>query len=67
MKIKMTKKHESGLLLGELTPDLWITETGMTIYKNNLLNGLVPEVEDYSGNEYIELDDDAVTRLINRS
>jgi len=53
----MTKKHESGLLLGEVTPDLWITETKMPIYKNVLLNGAASEVEDYTGDKYIELED----------
>jgi len=63
VKIKMTKKHESGILLGELTPDLWITETKMPIYKNNLLNGETPTVQDYDGDEYIELDNSTYKRL----
>jgi hypothetical protein len=65
--IKMTKKHESGLLLGEVTPDLWITETKMPIYKNTLLNGMASNVEDYNGTEYIELDDAKYKRLLNGS
>lgn len=59
----MTKKHESGMLLGEITPDLWITETKMPIYKNNLLNSQAPKVEDYSGDKYIELDETIFKRL----
>ena len=61
--IKMTKKHESGILLGEVTPDLWITETKMPIYKNTLLNSAAPGVEDYSGDEYIDLDVDTFEKL----
>jgi hypothetical protein len=63
----MTKKHESGILLGEVTPTLWITETKMPIYKNTLLNSAVPLVEDYDGDEYIELDDKTYKRLSNGS
>ena len=59
----MTKKHESGLLLGEVTPNLWITETKMPIYKNTLLNGEASVVEDYDGDEYIEMDEKAYKRL----
>ncbi len=67
IKIKMTKKHESGILLGEVTPDLWITETKMPIYKNTLLNGAARAVEDYDGDEYIELDEKTYKRLSNGS
>ena len=67
IKIKMTKKHESGMLLGEVTPDLWITETKMPIYKINLLNSPSPVVEDYNGDNYIELDEAAFKRLSNGS
>lgn len=63
----MTKKHESGMLLGEITPDLWITETKMPIYKNNLINSEAPIVEDYEGDNYIELDDDIYKKLSNGS
>ena len=63
----MTKKHESGFLLGEVTPDLWITETKMPVYKNNLLNGMAPNVEDYEGTEYIELDEATYRKLSNGS
>jgi hypothetical protein len=59
----MTKRHESGLLLGEVTSDLWITETKMPIYKINLLNGSSPKVEDYIGDKYIELDDSMFKKL----
>jgi hypothetical protein len=67
IKIKMTKKHESGILLGEVTPDLWITETKMPIYKNTLLNGAARVVENYDGDEYVELDDKTYKRLSNGS
>jgi len=67
VKIKMTKKHESGLLLGEVTPDLWITETKMPIYKSTLLNGAARVVENYDGNEYVELDEKTYKRLSNGS
>jgi len=67
IKIKMTKKHESGILLGEVTPDLWITETKMPIYKNTLLNGAAQVVEDYDGDEYVELDEKTYKRLSNGS
>lgn len=55
--IKMTKKHESGLLLGELTNGMWITQSGLTIYKNTLSNLGVSGLENYSGSEKIELED----------
>lgn len=67
IKIKMTKKHESGILLGEITPDLWITETKMPIYKNTLLNGAARVIENYDGDEYIELDEKTHKRLSNGS
>ena len=67
IKIKMTKKHESGLLLGELTRDLWITETKMPVYKNTMLNGAAPAIEDYDGDEYIELNEKTYERLSNGS
>ena len=63
IKVKMTKKHESGILLGEISPTLWITDTKMPIYKNTLLNGAAPLVEDYDGDEYIELDNATYKRL----
>lgn len=59
----MTKKHESGLLLGEINSDLWITETKMPVYKSTLLTSQAPGVEEYIGDEYIELDEDFLNRL----
>jgi hypothetical protein len=67
IRIKMTKNHESGVLLGEVTPDLWITETKMPVYKNTLLNSAAPGIRDYDGDRYVELDEATFERLSNGS
>jgi hypothetical protein len=36
--IKMAKQLETGLLVGELTNGMWITENGQPIYKDTLSN-----------------------------
>jgi hypothetical protein len=55
--IKMTKLHDSGLLLGELTNGMWITENGQPIYKDTLSNMGVSGMTAYKGDAKIELED----------
>lgn len=55
--IKMTKQLETGLLIGELTNGMWITQNGQVIYKNTLDNLGVSEMTKYAGSEKIELED----------
>jgi hypothetical protein len=55
--IKMAKQLETGLLIGELTNGMWITENGQPIYKDTLSNMGVSGMTDYVGNAKIELED----------
>lgn len=55
--IKMTKKLETGLLIGELTNGMWITQNKQPLYKDTLANVGVSGMTDYVGNAKIELED----------
>ena len=61
--IKMTKKHESGLLLGELTNGMWISQNGQPIYKETLANSDAAALSDYQGEEKVELEDALFNQL----
>jgi hypothetical protein len=55
--IKMNKQLESGLLIGELTNGMWITQNGQPMYKDTLANVGVSGMTDYVGDAKIELED----------
>ena len=55
--IPMKYQTEGGVLLGELTNEMWITSEGLPIWKDTLANVGVAGVKPYSGSEKIELED----------
>jgi hypothetical protein len=55
--IPMTYQTEGGVLIGELTNEMWITMKGTTFWKNTLTNVGVAGLTPYKGSEKIELED----------
>jgi hypothetical protein len=53
----MKYQTEAGVLLGELTNEMWITSKGLPVWKNTLGNVGVAGITSYSGPEKIELED----------
>lgn len=61
--IPMKYQTEAGVLLGELTNEMWITSKGLPIWKNTLANVGVAGIKPYSGSEKIELEDAQFNQL----
>ena len=55
--IPMKYQTEAGVLLGELTNEMWITSKGLPIWKDTLANVGVAGIAPYKGSEKIELED----------
>jgi len=55
--IPMKYQTEAGVLLGELTNEMWITSKGLPIWKDTLANVGVAGITPYKGSEKIELED----------